>query len=55
MKHVERTLTTDTPRLPPGLKILGDRVASCLQVKLDALGSASAAGGSATVPQGGAA
>ena len=34
------------PLLPPWLKILGDRVASSLQERLDALGSAEAADGS---------
>ncbi len=34
------------PLLPPGLKILGDRVASSMQERLDALGTSTAADGS---------
>ena len=34
------------PLLPPGLKVLGDRVAASLQERLDALGSAEAVDGS---------
>lgn len=33
------------PLLPPGLKILGDRVAASMQERLDALGTATAADG----------
>jgi uncharacterized protein YndB with AHSA1/START domain len=34
------------PLLPPGLKILGDKVAACMQEKLDALGTSTAVDGS---------
>ena len=34
------------PLLPPGLKILGDRVAATMQERLDALGTSTAADGS---------